>query len=295
MANENIRATNNPYQEAQHNNKVVYGEQTLIDISKDTVTSQSLLQGKIAHDQDGYVIEGAIPTIRPDTGEQDYSNKITVTGGEALPAVVQFQSPHGYYDQGIQASAKVAELLPSSQVESTDVRNGHTVWANGFKVTGSLKGSNKSGTIELTRTGATTEVRVEANTINDSAFAVKVKVDEDPYRVSPSATEQFEVTSGSNDAFLDKVIVHAISTETQPLNGGTAMYIACPTTVTITGTVYDIHRGDTWEQFIDMHAANDFVATSDNMVGIMTGSSIEPLEPPVSITEVINYNQEYNI
>lgn len=46
---------NNPYV-----NKVVYGGQTLIDISSDTVTADKLMQGYTAHDRTGAVITGLI-------------------------------------------------------------------------------------------------------------------------------------------------------------------------------------------------------------------------------------------
>lgn len=44
---------NNPYV-----NKVVYGGQTLIDISSDTVTADKLMQGYTAHDRTGALITG---------------------------------------------------------------------------------------------------------------------------------------------------------------------------------------------------------------------------------------------
>ena len=39
-------------------NKVVYGEQTLIDLTNDTVDAEHLLSGKTAHDKSGEVITG---------------------------------------------------------------------------------------------------------------------------------------------------------------------------------------------------------------------------------------------
>lgn len=46
---------NNPYK-----NKVIYGNQTLIDLSSDTVTASSLLSGETAHDASGAPITGTV-------------------------------------------------------------------------------------------------------------------------------------------------------------------------------------------------------------------------------------------
>ena len=39
-------------------NKVVYGDDTLIDLTSDTVTSATMLNGIVAHDKSGTVITG---------------------------------------------------------------------------------------------------------------------------------------------------------------------------------------------------------------------------------------------
>lgn len=42
-------------------NKVVYGDRTLIDLTEDTVTEDSLVAGFTAHDKSGALIVGALP------------------------------------------------------------------------------------------------------------------------------------------------------------------------------------------------------------------------------------------
>ena len=44
-------------------NKVIYGGDTLIDLTSDTVTANSLLSGITAHDKAGVVVTGNIPTL----------------------------------------------------------------------------------------------------------------------------------------------------------------------------------------------------------------------------------------
>lgn len=41
-------------------NKVVYGNQTIIDLSNDTITANKLLLGTIAHDASGAIIVGTL-------------------------------------------------------------------------------------------------------------------------------------------------------------------------------------------------------------------------------------------
>ena len=44
-------------------NKVIYGDNTLIDLTSDTVTSDSMLSGTTAHDKSGAIINGIIQTM----------------------------------------------------------------------------------------------------------------------------------------------------------------------------------------------------------------------------------------
>ena len=47
-------------------NKVVYGDQTLVDLTEDTVTAETMLEGVTAHDRSGEVVEGSV--VIPDLG-----------------------------------------------------------------------------------------------------------------------------------------------------------------------------------------------------------------------------------
>jgi hypothetical protein len=44
----------------QYVNKVQFGNQTLIDLTSDTVTADKLMQGYTAHDRTGQIITGAV-------------------------------------------------------------------------------------------------------------------------------------------------------------------------------------------------------------------------------------------
>ena len=44
-------------------NKIVYGGRTLIDLTGDSVTPKTLLEGNTAHDKAGHPIAGAVPHV----------------------------------------------------------------------------------------------------------------------------------------------------------------------------------------------------------------------------------------
>lgn len=59
-------------------NKVVLNGQTLLDLSNDTVTSESLVIGRTAHDKSGNIIKGkAVPLITR-TDEDNDAGGVTV-------------------------------------------------------------------------------------------------------------------------------------------------------------------------------------------------------------------------
>lgn len=66
----------------QYKNKVIYGNQTLIDLTQDTITTDKLLAGYTAHDATGAAITGTI--------QSKTSNDISIVGTEV-------NVPTGYY------------------------------------------------------------------------------------------------------------------------------------------------------------------------------------------------------
>lgn len=68
-------------------NKVVYGGETLIDLTADTVTANTLLQGSIAHDKSGEQISGAVQFITYYTGTTEPSATLGQNGDIYLKTV----------------------------------------------------------------------------------------------------------------------------------------------------------------------------------------------------------------
>lgn len=87
----------------QYKNKVIYGNQTLIDLTSDTVAATSMLSGVIAHDATGATIMGTIPT-KSDSDLTLLNNTLTI--------------PAGYYAAGSKTITGVELTAPVSGTNS---------------------------------------------------------------------------------------------------------------------------------------------------------------------------------
>lgn len=61
-------------------NKVVYNNKTLIDLTNDTVTTNNLVEGVIAHDKSGTQINGTLVVRTIYTGSETPSNSVGTDG-----------------------------------------------------------------------------------------------------------------------------------------------------------------------------------------------------------------------
>ena len=118
-------------------NKVIYGDQFLIDLTGDTVTADKLLSGFTAHGKDGSPIEGAC-TFDVDSqdataavaeilaGKTAYARGAMLTGtmpnngsvsGEVSTKDGQYSIPQGYHDGGGKvgiAAGEKSKLIPGN-------------------------------------------------------------------------------------------------------------------------------------------------------------------------------------
>lgn len=187
--------------------KVIYGGQTLIDLTADTVVADKLLKGYKAHGADGEVINGAC-TYDADTqdatataaeiltGKTAYNkgNKVTGTmknngavSGKISTKTGKYTVPQGYHDGSgtVQIdSTEQAKLIPAN------IRDGVTV----LGVTGTMSPNEGEKAQEKTVTPSTTAQTV----VPDSGFTClsSVTVEAIPYVESDNSAGGVTVTIG---------------------------------------------------------------------------------------------------
>ena len=87
----------------QYKNKIIYGDQTLIDLTSDTVTAASMLSGVIAHDASGATVTGTIAT-KTSSDITLVNNTLTI--------------PTGYYAVGTKTIEGMEITAPESGTNS---------------------------------------------------------------------------------------------------------------------------------------------------------------------------------
>lgn len=191
----------------QYVNKVVYGGETLIDLTGDTVDAAHMLKGTKAHDKSGAPVTGTCEYDAKTTdataaaseilsGKTAYVNKAKVTGTMAnngsnnvtISSKSGASIPAGYYDGSGKA---VLDSSSASALVATNVRQGVTI------------------------------LGVEGTLSAEDGLTVG------PVSVTPKTTEQ-TVTAASEDLdYITQVTVAAIPyTETDNAQGGKTVVIA---------------------------------------------------------------------
>ena len=187
--------------------KVVYGGQTLIDLTADTITEDKLLKGVTAHGANGEIITG---TCEYDANTQDatataaeilvgktaYNKGVKITGemknngavsGKITTKAGAYTVPQGYHDGSgkVQIDAtEQAKLIPAN------IRDGVTILGVEGTMSGSegVKPQSKSVT-----------PKAEAQTVlPDSGFThlSQVTVEGIPYKETANAAGGITVTIG---------------------------------------------------------------------------------------------------
>ena len=177
-------------------NKVVFGNETLIDISKDTVTKEKLLTGYTAHDQDGNPIEGecdydAYTGDATATEDEILENKTAYRNGSKLTGkmknvgaqeivITDASEPvaidRGYHDGGGSATVDMTNLSPEN------IRQGVTI----LGVEGEMTGTEDANAQKVTVTPKVTAQTIGPDTASGFNYISEVQVE--PIAKTESAT-----------------------------------------------------------------------------------------------------------
>lgn len=192
------------------NNKIVYYGETLIDLTADTVTPETLTEGITAHNKSGELITGtnkkdcdtsdataAVSEILVDKTAYVRGAKVTGTmpnngavTGEITSAETDYTVPLGFHDGsgkvGI-AAAEKAKLIPGN------IKQGITV----LGIEGTYSGSGSGGTVSAQ--SKTVTPTKDAQTVQPDEgydYLSSVTVDAIPYTETENAAGGTTITIG---------------------------------------------------------------------------------------------------
>lgn len=191
----------------QYKNKIIYGGQTLIDLTSDTVTAATMLSGATAHNKSGAPITGTC-TYDADTSDATavaseilatktaYVNGTKLTGtmpnngaatGTISTKAQEYTIPQGYHD----GSGKVGiSATEQAKIIATNIREGITI----LGVEGTM-----SGTEDVTAESVNVTPSTSQQTITPSTgynYISQVVVAAIPYVETDNAAGGVTVTIG---------------------------------------------------------------------------------------------------
>lgn len=180
--------------ENQYVNKVIYGGQTLIDLTGDTVTADKVLATYTFHDRSGESLTG---TCTYDANTKDATAKVSeillgktayvagakLTGTMANNGKVTgtiktkagaYTVPQGYHDGSGSVSIDSAE---QAKIVATNIRQGITI----LGVTGTMSGTESVKAEQRTVTPSTSSQIITPNTTQGYNYISQVTVNAIPY------------------------------------------------------------------------------------------------------------------
>ncbi len=191
----------------QYVNKVIYGGNTLIDLTADTITAASLLKDVTAHDKSGAQITGTL-TYDADTSDATagaseilatktaYVSGTKITGtmpnrGAATGTITTkdgvYTIPNGYHDGSGTVSISATE---QAKIIATNIRDGVTI----LGVTGTMSGEEGVNAQAKTATPTTTAQTITPDTGYN--YLSQVTVNAIPYTETDNVAGGKTVTIG---------------------------------------------------------------------------------------------------
>lgn len=189
--------------------KIIYGGQTLIDLTQDTVVADKLLKGYTAHGADGELVTGSC-TFDADTqdatasdaeilaGKTAYVKGTKKTGTMKNNGAVegfikakeeQYTVPQGYHD----GSGKVSiDAVEQAKLISENIREGVTI----LGVAGSMTGTEDAVAETISVTPSTQEQVLLPNSAEGYNYIAQVTVAPIPYVETENTAGGITVTIG---------------------------------------------------------------------------------------------------
>lgn len=188
-------------------NKIIFGGETLIDLTADTVTADKLHYGITAHDKSGAIITGT-NTYDADTSDATagtaeilatktaYVNGSKVTGtmpnrgavtGTITTKAQQYTIPQGYHD----GSGKVSiDSTEQAKIIAANIREGIVI----LGVTGTMSGTEEVNAQAVTVTPAKTAQTVTPDSSQGYNYISQVTVNAIPYTETENSSGGLTVT-----------------------------------------------------------------------------------------------------
>ena len=134
-----------------YNNKIIYGDQVLMDLTQDTVAADKVLSGFTAHDASGAPITGTISSKSAQTYTPG-TNAQTIAAGQYLSGVQTISGDANFVPANIAAGTTIWGQVGTFSSDATsgaaDILSGQTAYVNGTKVTGTMPNNGAvAGTI----------------------------------------------------------------------------------------------------------------------------------------------------
>lgn len=199
--------TTNTTETTKYVNKVIYGGNTLIDLTGDTITPETLLSGRTAHDQSGAPIVGSC-TFDVDSGDADAVVAEILAGKTAYA--------RGAKLTGTMPNNGAVDLKINTVAQEVTVANGYHDGSGKVAIDAVEQAKLVPGNIKQ----GVTILGVEGTCEPSSAVTAQSK------EVTPSAEQQVILPDEGVD-YLAQVTVKAIPyVETENAAGGKTVTIA---------------------------------------------------------------------